>query len=261
MEHDARLYGRMLLTYSFLGFLLTALVGPERASCAAVERRMKLQDVSAKESPISVSGYVTYRYDDSKALPFSYQENISARNVSPKSVLLMVMHLEAEGTPGRDETYSREYFFGDSLKPGAVEVHDGLGTSFGQAVNGVPLAVSEHDPHAAAKVRVEFVQFSDGSTWGDAGSAENVLKMRSETLAELDKLEHIYEQAGEEAFLEEFERADDYLPTISMLKHACKDKATTSNCAHGAVQRTIDAAKDHQTEMESGVAREVPVPG
>jgi hypothetical protein len=260
MEHHGRVYGRMLLPYSVLGFLLIALIDPNGASCSAVERRMRLRDVSAKESPISVSGYVTYRYDDSKNFPFSYQENISAKNVSSKSVLLMVMHVEANGTPGRDETYSQEYFFENALEPGAVEVHDEPGTSFGQAVNGTPLIDSEHDPHAVAKVRVEFVQFSDGSTWGDAGAAEHVLKMRSETLAELDKLEHIYEQAREDAFLEELARADDYLPVISQLKGGCRNKAKTSNCAHNAVQRTIDAARDHQTEMDSGVARQMPAP-
>ena len=258
MEHRARKCGRRLLPYPVFAFLTIALTVPNGASCSTAERRMQLFNVSPEGSPIGVSGYVTYRYDDSKAFPFSYQENISAKNISHKNVLLMVMHLGANGTPGRDETFSQEYFFGDALEPGAVEVYDEPATSFGQAVNGVPLIDDGHDQHAVARVRVEFVQFSDGSAWGDAGSAENVLKMRSETLAELDMLEHIYEQAGEEAFLEEFAGADDYLPTISQLKHSCKDKAKTSNCAHDAVQRTIDAAKNHQTEMDSGIAGQGP---
>lgn len=214
----------------------------------------------AKGSPISVLGYVTYRYDESNKFPFSYQENIAARNVSDKSVLLMVIHLEAAGTPGQDETYSQEYFFGGALKPGAIEVRDEPGASFGRAVNGIFLIDSGHDPHAIAKVRVEFVQFSDGSTWGDADSAKNVLDMRAETLTELDKLEHIYEQAGEDAFLEEFARADDHLSVIGQLKGACRDKAKTSNCGHNAVQRTIDVAKEHQTEIDSGVERQPSTP-
>jgi hypothetical protein len=260
MEHHARTYGRILLRFSVPVFLLIALLGPDAASCAAVERRMRLQDVSVKGSPVTASGYVTYRYDDSKKLPFSYQENILAKNVSTKGVLLMVMHVEVNGTPGRDETFSQEYFFGDALEPGAIEVRDEPGASFGQAVNGVPLTDSGHDPHAVAKVRVEFVQFLDGSTWGDAGRAKTVLDMRSETLAELDRLEHIYEQAGEDAFLEDLARGDDYLPTISQLKSTCKNNAKRSNCVHDAVQRTIDAAKDRQAEMNSGIARQVPAP-
>jgi hypothetical protein len=260
MEHHARVHRRMLVPCSVLMFLLIALLRPEVASCAVVERRMKLQDVSAEGSPISVSGYVTYRYDDSKKFPFSYRENISAKNVSGKSVLLMVMHLEAEGTPGSDETFSQEYFFGPALEPGGVEVHDEPGASFGQAVNGIPLVDSEHDPHAVASVRVEFVQFGDGSTWGDADSARTVLHMRSETLAQLDRLEHIYEQAGEDAFLEEFARVDDYLSVFSQLKGACNNKPKNSNCAHDAVQRTIDVAKEHQTEMDSGVAHQASTP-
>lgn len=177
MEHRAHVCRRMLSPCSVLVFLMIAFFSPESASCSPLERRMKLHDVS-KGSPISVLGYVTYRYDESNKFPFSYQENIAARNVSNKSVLLMVIHLEAAGTPGQDETYSQEYFFGGALKPGAIEVRDEPGASFGRAVNGIPLIDSGHDPHAIAKVRVEFVQFSGGSTWGDADSAKNVLDIR-----------------------------------------------------------------------------------
>jgi hypothetical protein len=259
MEHQARAWeaAPALLVWTFLLF---ALLGPNRASCSAVERQMKLKDVSAKTSPISVSGYVTYRYDDSKQFPFSYQENILAKNVSGKSVLLMVMHLEANAGPRGDETYSQEYFFGNALEPGAVEVHDEPETTFRQEVNGTPLVDSGEDPHAAAKVRVEFVQFGDGSTWGDADSAKTALDMRSATLAELDALDHIYEQKGEAAFLEELARADDYPPAISQLRNACNGKAEKSSCAHDAIQRTIDTAKHHQTEMDLGLASRVSAP-
>jgi hypothetical protein len=260
MEHHERVNGRMFLPYSVLVFLLIVLFGRDAALCAAVERRTVLQDVSEKGSPISVVGYITYRYDDSKRFPFSYKETFCAKNVSHKSVLLMVMHIEASGTPGRDETFSQEYFFGDALEPGAVEVDDDPGRSFGQSVNGAPLVNSEQDADAVAKVRLEFIQFSDGSAWGDAALAENVLKKRSETLAELDTLEHIYEQAGEEAFLEEFAQADDSLPTISQLKHACTDKANTPTCAHDAVQRTINIVTNHQARMDSGFASRVSAP-
>ena len=118
------------------------------------------------------------------------------------------------------------------------------------------------DEHPIAKVRVEFVQFSDGSGWGDANSnsAKLVLEVRNETLAELNTLEHIYEQAGADAFLEEFAQSHDYLPTISLLKHTCQDKAKNSTCAYDAVQRAIDAAKEHQTEIDLGMARQASAP-
>jgi hypothetical protein len=211
----------------------------------------------AEGSPISVSGYVTYGYDESKV---SYRGNISAKNVSDKSVLLMVMHLEAGGAPRLDETFSQEYFFGDALEPGASEVQDGLGASLARAVNGVPQIGGEHAPEAVAKVRVEFVQFGDGSSWGDADSAKTVLGMRRETLGELDKLEHIYEQAGEDAFLEELARADDPLPVISQLKGGCRDRPRSPNCAHDAVRRTIEVAKEHQAGMDSGAAPQASAP-
>ena len=109
-------------------------------------------------------------------------------------------------------------------------------------------------------MRVEFVQFSDGSTWGDTDSAKNVLDMRAETLTELDKLEHIYDRLERMHLKNNLAPADDHLSVIGQLKGACRDKAKTSNCGHNAVQRTIDVAKEHQTEIDSGVERQPSTP-
>jgi len=191
--------------------LLIAMFNPTSASCSVSEQRMEIQDASDKGSPIQISGYMTLRYDSENRFPFSYEQSTSVKNVSSKSILLMIVHLEATSGPGHDEKYSQEYFFGDALAPGQVEVSHDPEQRFGMSVvNGEPLPYSK-DPHPTAQGRAEFVQFSDGSTWGDADSAKDAFETRGKTLEELDLLEHLYEQAGESAFLDEFARADDSL--------------------------------------------------
>lgn len=109
----------------------------------------------------------------------------------PKSILLMIVHLEATSGPGQDEKDSQEYFFGDALAPRQAEISHDPEQRFGTSVvNGEPLPYKK-DPHPAGQAHAEFVQFSDGSTWGDADSATDVFETRRKTLEELDLLEHL----------------------------------------------------------------------
>jgi hypothetical protein len=237
-------------------FLLVSMLSPSSALCAVAEQRMEIQDMSDKGSPIQVSGYMMLRHDSSNPFPFSYEESTSVKNVSAKSILLMVVHLEATSGPGSDERYSQEYFFADALAPGQVEVNHEPERKFGVAVvNGEPLSY-KRDPHPAAQAHAEFVQFSDGSTWGDADSAEHLLEARRQTLAELNRLEHLYEQAGESAFLDEFARADDFDNIFRQLKSGCSDKAAKPNCAYNSVHRTFVIAKQHEAEINSSAGVE-----
>jgi hypothetical protein len=106
-------------------FLPVAVLSPNLASCTVTEQRMEIHDLSDKGSPIQISGYMALRYDSGNRFPFSYEQSTSVKNVSSKDILLMIVHLEATSGPGQDETYSQEYFFGDTLGPGQVEVnHD-----------------------------------------------------------------------------------------------------------------------------------------
>jgi hypothetical protein len=238
-------------------FLLVAVLGPSSASCSVAEQRMDIRDRSDKGSPIQISGYMILGYDGANRFPFSYEESTSVKNVSTKSILLMIVHLEASSGPGHDETYSQDYFFGDALAPGQVEVNHNPEQRFGATlVNGEPLPF-EKDPHPAAQAHAEFVQFSDGSTWGDADSATNVLEDRRKTVEELDLLEHLYEQAGESAFLDEFARADDFLDNVMrQIKDRCGEKTADSKCAHNTVHRTFLVAKEHTAAMSPDVAIE-----
>jgi len=237
---------------TFAGFfLLVSALAPRLAMCEVVEQFMEIQDRSDKGSPIQIAGHMTLGYDKTNQFPFSYQESLSIKNVSTKAILLMVVQFDATSGPARDEKFSQEYFFGDALGPGQVEAHDFPAQRYGTPlVNGEPVPY-QPDLHPTAEAHAEFVQFGDGSTWGDADAATNVLGLRQKTLAELDLLEHLYEQRGESAFLEELAKADGLLSVIYQLKRRCENKPAYVNCTYESVHQTLATAREHEAALNA----------
>jgi len=237
-------------------FVSVAVLSSSSASAGVTEQRTEIRDLSDKGSPIQISGYTILGYDSTNQFPFSLERSTSVKNVSPKSILLMVVRLEASSGPEQDEKYSQEYFFADVLAPGQVEVNHDPEQRFGTPVVSGQSLPYKKDSHPAAQAHAEFVQFSDGSIWGDADSAINVLSIRRRTLEELDLLEHLHEQADESAFLDEFARADDFLNVIRQMKDMCREKTADSKCAYDLVHRTFLIAKEHAAAVNPDVAVE-----
>jgi hypothetical protein len=186
-------------------------------------------------------------------MPFSYGEDIFAENVSNQAVLLMTIHIEATGIgmPPDDFTYTEDYLFSDALRPGSVETRNFPAQSFGTPVNGNQQTCEKSDPKISATATVEFVQFSDGSIWGDKDLAWFALDSRSKAVSELDWLEHIYEQRGNDSLLQELARADDYAVAINELKYRCKEKASDPEYCYNAVRRVLQTARNNEAAMST----------
>jgi hypothetical protein len=237
-----------------LACLLLALLGSTYVSGAVVEKRMKLRDVSDSGSPIHVSGQLTFRDNGSKVTPFCYQITATAKNVSSKSMLLVVIHFQANGLggPGHDEQYSQEYFFTEPLEPDAAEKYESE-HSLGPREALVSPDVNRQPERPTATASVEFVQFSDGSTWGDSDAAADAFEIRRNTVRELEALEHIYEESGERAFRDELSR-ETYLPSIDALKKICGGQEDYSSCARDAVRRAIETSDANEAAANASTA-------
>jgi hypothetical protein len=227
-------------------FLLIYAVGLSWASCS--ERRVKYQlaDISDAHSPVHVTGYVTFSDDPSKITRFSYRVDALARNVSNKKVMLLCIHFRTDGgsISGLDHPYKKDYFFSkDGLVPGLAEVVHSQLLSFGESiVNGIPEHVA--DPFALkpeATAKIEFVQFTDGSTWGDPDAGEDVLKVRRDTIDELRVLDYTYEESGAQSFRDELSK-EMFLPTINVLKNMCEDRSDYTQCVLDKVQEILNIA-------------------
>jgi hypothetical protein len=219
-----------------------------------VEQRYDLVDVSGHRSPVHIAGSVTFSDNSSKVTRYSYQVDASAVNVSKKSVLLLCLRFQTSGgsAPGLDDVYQNEYFLGEgTLAPGALESVHLLPSRFSAPkVNGLP-SVEPSTLSPTATAQVEFVQFTDGSIWGDRDAAAEVLRVRWATVRQLATLEHTYVQSGEQAFQGELSK-ETLLPCINSLRDACKDKLDYSGCELDRVQRMLEAARKHRAEMRSG---------
>ncbi len=228
--------------------MITFLVTPLTvfSGAAGSKRELRLRHSSAKGCPIRVSGYVSFTEDDSKPAPFNYKLIASAHNMTNKVILLFVVSFEAQGPqgPAYSSTYQGEHFFdADGFEPATTENVQTPPFVVGQTVvDGRPVLEGPFRPRAA--VRVRFVEFADGSVWGDLDAAKETLSARQATVHELESLQRLYSASTKQEFLSEFSKPSLYL-SIAALQEDCERKVSSPNCAWNGVQRMLDAAKRH----------------
>src|SRR5579872_3600655 len=136
------------------------------------QTRIHLQDISAKGSPVQVSGSAFFGDDATKTIRFSYLIKGLFANVSNRDVVLMIIRFASSGLkgPGLDYSYEKDYFFSPGvLQAGKIEEFRSSPIRFGSpTVNGQPIPEDDDIPSAPViTAKVAFVQFLDGATWGD----------------------------------------------------------------------------------------------
>jgi hypothetical protein len=166
-------------TTVFFLFLVTSLVFAQNPA------DVKFQDTSPKGAPASLS----VKYDSDVGL------YASVRNTSGKGILAFFAIIEPTDSRGRSVPChaTADFIFKDSvLAPRAERFSCPLDTS-----------TASNEPGATvvkAVGAVLWVQFADGSTWGDAESGMQILSVRSRKLAFLQKLVAEYYDDGEASF-------------------------------------------------------------
>jgi hypothetical protein len=201
-----------------------------------------LQVLTARQNgvPVLLSGTVTPADSRRARVRYSYKVSISATNVSDKSILLMITRVDINRELGEDNSLSTterslttvdDDFFSSSLfDPGATrctEDFDPAATNmpghslapFGDA----PFDLGAEPPKTAAVASVLFVQFADGSTWGDRKAAEEALHERSLTVDRLTFLEEVYRTKGEQPFLIELLKPSQPV-TVAALQELYREK-------------------------------------
>ncbi len=219
-------------------------------SCSA-QVKIAMRDVSGRHSPIRVSGAISFEDKPGEAMRYTYRLDGSVKNASRKAALLIVIHFTDGGVnaPGLDYVYSDERFFGpDELKSGESEpTRCGTIPMPVSYVNGVPVD-EDVGPNAIpfAKSEVLFVQFADGTTWGDAKQAHMVLGSRVKTRTELGRLRGVLGEHGEEALTDQLSKdAQSFeFPCIGGLFNECERKK--ADCLVQGLHAMINAADRHQ---------------
>lgn len=204
--------------------------------------------MSEPGAPLRISGTISFEVDPSQALRYAYRTEGAVTNVSGRNVLLTSIHIEAPGenAPGLDSNLVVDHFFGPTvLRAGQTEEIDMPSVSFR-----TPTVNSSGPPIRVATAKVTFVQFANGSTWGDGDAGHRLILYRRLTLWKLQKFEQdeqllSAQDADVRELLNSFWNVQ--FPTIGALLSDCKPKA--GSCLIDGLHSMLEAARGHQVEI------------
>lgn len=202
------------------------------------------EDAALTASPVTATGKISLRETvAANELNSSWEQNVSATNRSTKSILLLIGDLEAIGPHGNGDTrLTMEYFFGDPISPG--ETFSLVKRNFVQDSCCINSLRETHEPKAT--FRLMFVQFLDGSTFGDAAKAENALANRDRTLKSLRTLAQVAAKDKQrfQSQLEQQVRLDDALGVFGSIRVTEEQKGVDAAIAR--TYKILNAAEDYR---------------
>jgi hypothetical protein len=218
------------------------LIGTSAASHG--QRTVALDDVSEHGAPLRVSGTISFEVDPSPAIRYTYRTEGSVANVSGRDVVLTVIHIEASGenAPGLDSNLVVDRFFGPTvLRADQSEKIEMPPVSFG-----TPTINSSGPPIRVATAKVTFVQFANGSKWGDADAGRRLIRQRRFTLERFERLNVLNPQGADvRELLDSFWNLQ--FPAVGALLSDCRSKA--GPCLIDGLHSMLQAAREHQVEM------------
>ena len=174
-----------------------AVLGVYLLTCSLLfGQTIPVYDDSSAGSPVSITGTVTLFFGFTSFLSpdsSTVDCSITGHNHASKSIIMSVVELKLTQPSGvlGESTFQRDVFF----KPLTISLPNSdftmwdpaMGTAFD--VPGTPTT-----PEAHAKVI--FLQFEDGSMWGDANAAARLIEKRPAVLAFLESLKSSYSTDG-----------------------------------------------------------------
>lgn len=237
---------RSLATIPFLLCFGVAAVGADRV--------VPIIDSSSPGSPLSNVGtaILSEALVDTR-MTMQHTEKWTARNISSKPILASVETLRVHYANGSDA----EAGFEDDTYFHPVPVMPGEDIEF---ASGPPIAdtrpLTTHDSRpASCEVIVRWVQFVDGTSFGDAAYAEHLFGLRAVILKELKRLHAVYQGDGLEQFSTQLQQrtnnaADGYVGHLRILQ-----SRTGPQAALDALEMHLDTA-----ESRSGLYYKDPFP-
>ncbi len=161
--------------------------------------KFEVADLSASDSPISFAG-------TTKILKTGTACVVTAHNNSNRSLLAVRATANAATRYTWDQPVEFRYdgFFKESLITPGLDfdvVDEGIYSGVeGTYVNGAMVETPPQKFACHAKVKVEFIQFEDGSTWGDYAARKDVTARRTKNMSILTHLIEAYDTGGQTAF-------------------------------------------------------------
>ncbi len=172
-------------------------------SALAFGQKFDVSDLSASDSPISFSGTAKVSKTRTTCM-------VTMHNDSTQGLLAVELTGEVTSPEGWNQSteLSYDHFFKEAgIPPG--EDFDVVGPDFFDSVNQGPTYINgvlvkpqepKKDLVCHAEFKVQFIQFEDGSTWGDYQTKKDVMARRAKNMAILSHLVDAYDTGGEAGF-------------------------------------------------------------
>jgi len=243
---------RSLRTFRYLQLIG---VGFALCNCSALTKQIAILDKSEKGSPLAISGVLVFNDDGPEATPYSIEFHETAKNTSSKPIQLLIIETRITSDPDQSpNTFSNDYFFSPkTLEPGNVADVSVSSPRYG------PRHETSNPPRLSPAVNVAYVEFGDGTHWGNLDSAREPYRIRASTLAELHILRNAYESGGDEAFVSELLRAENHaIPGIAGLQNSYDSSGLEA--AEIKAWTMFDAANSHQNEMPTSPSAAPKIP-
>jgi hypothetical protein len=248
-EHGNRggLMIRLRLATMFVFFSLCAGV----AQTLPAPILVPVVDRSDTGSPISVAGNISLleTVRGSEILS-SRGENVTARNIGNKPILTVVASLDEVGPhSGGNQTIVEidRFFVPDILMPGEDFVLANKPVGVGHTVECCtnPLQAGR-DPRA--ELRTLYVQFNDGSTFGDPKAGREVLARRAKAVHALHQVGYAYQEHGNTGFLDALRQEQSAKEPDGLCMKIYQEQRTHGTQAGiGMMQQILSVVSAHET--------------
>jgi hypothetical protein len=188
--------------------------------------------------PVRLAGTVRLTELSPEGSGYACHVSITLTNISPKPIQLMISRILVPAmTPDSNETKppspttgerlgtrSDDYFFAQALlQPQEIQKWDDYLPPFSNVRSRSDALSLRPLPEA----QVIFVQFEDGSTWGDLSAAETALRQRELSFHKLTTLIAAYDKEGAGAFVSDLLKPTD-LPLILQLQEKYRTERDAS---------------------------------
>jgi hypothetical protein len=187
----------------------------------AQERVVPFSDVSEHGSPLSLSASATFGSYQQVGMTFACKAEVSTRNVSAKPVLAFVVGFShnSDVEAGYPNEFTEYYLFGAPMRPGETLDHEQFVGWTGTVRKPRQIEISAEE--LSVRGEVLFVQFADGTTWGDPDEGTSSVQWEKNAFEQLKNLVSVYESYGSAALTDKIKQEDSF--TLGTLKQQYGD--------------------------------------
>ncbi len=210
-------------------------------------------DRSGSGNPLEISGNISFSESVTEGmLSVSTSYDIAAKNSSSKTIVLLVATLDEKGPHGRgaqhvfqfDNFFRQGFLAGESFTLARIppdQPHITCCTN-----------VTEEAGDPRGDVRVVYVRFSDGTSFGDESVSKEILEIETQVLQRLRELDAVSSAEQFEKLLAQKMRRPEAEAFLETLRRVQREQGTAT--ARKQVRVGIAYAEQHMAGSETAQA-------